>query len=133
MKVYRCIHVEKQVEKTSYADGPIGEYAEKIDQPCGIEANSLESLLFKLGDRFGLNIDEIVRNKKPGSYIEFMRLENDKFLQPTGRELEEYGEGRLDLWQSYWQFKIRVIDQRYLTDADFEQLAADDPDLVVIE
>lgn len=133
MKFYRCIHVEKQIEKTSFANGPIGDYAEKINQPCGVEAGSLEDLLLKLGDRFGLNIHEVIRNKTPGSYIEFIRLENDKFLMPTWNELNEYGEGRLDLWQAYYQFKIRVIDQRYLDDADFEQLSADDPDIRVIE
>jgi len=39
--------------------------------------------------------------------------------------------GRRDLWQSYWQFTIRVIDQRYLVDADFDQLRVDDPGILV--
>lgn len=132
MKVYRCTHVEKQVEKVS-SQGPLGGYEEKIDEACGIEAASLEDLLFKLTSRFGLSFREIVRNKKPGSYIEFHRLENDKFLQPTGWEMEEYNADRLNLWQSHWQFTVRVIDQRYLNAADFDQLTIDDPDIRVIE
>jgi hypothetical protein len=132
MKVYRCVHVEKQVENVS-SDGPLGGYEEQIDQPCGIEAASLEDLLFKLGDRFGLNINEIIRHKNPGNYIEYHRLENDKFLQPTGREMDEYNAGCLDLWQAYYQFTIRVIDQRYLDDSDFDQLTTADPDISVID
>ena len=131
MKVYRCTHVENQIEKTSYADGPLGDYAEKLDQPCGIEAASMEDLLFRLGDCFGLNIDHIVIHKQPGRYVEFLRLENEKFLQPSSWEWEEYLAGRRDLWQSYWQFTIRVIDQRYLADADFDQLRVDDPGILV--
>ncbi|MEI8017706.1 MAG: hypothetical protein WCH39_05860 [Schlesneria sp.] len=131
MKIYRCTHVENQIEKTSYATGPIGEYAEKIDQPCGIEAASLEDLLFRLGDRFGLNIDQIIVGEKPARCVEFICLKNEKFLHPSDWEWGEYLAGRLDLWQSYWQFTIRVIDQRYLADADFDELRADDPVILV--
>ena len=132
MKFYRCIHVEKQVEFVS-SEGPLGGYEEQIDSPCGIEATSLERLLSNLGDTYGLNIDEIIINKQRRGVIEFHRLENNQFVEPSRDEIQSHESGNLDLWQAYWQFTIRGIDQRYLRDADFEQLAADDPDLVVIE
>ena len=132
MKFYRCIHVEKQVEFVS-SEGPLGGYEEQIDSPCGVEATSLESLLSKLGDKYGLNIDEIIVNKQRRGAIEFHRLENNQFIEPSWDEIQSHESGNLDLWQAYWQFTVRVIDQRYLADADFAQLAADDPDLVVIE
>jgi hypothetical protein len=131
MKVFRCTHVSKQIEKTSFSDGPIGEYDEPIDQPCAIDAATLGELIEKLGERYNLYIDEVFVNKAVPSVFEFHRLENWKFLQPTGNQMQQFESGAIDLWQSYWQFKIRVVDTRLLDENSWATVATTHPQIVI--
>jgi hypothetical protein len=131
MKVFRCTHVSKQIEKTCYATGPIGDYDEQIDQPCAIDAATLGELILKLSDRYGLYIDEVFVKAESCSEFEFHRLENANFLQVTGNQMQQFESGKIDLWQSYWQFKIRVVETRLLNEQSWATVAITHPQIVI--
>jgi hypothetical protein len=65
------------------------------------------------------------------SEFEFHRLENANFLQVTGNQMQQFEAGKIDLWQSYWQFKIRVVDTRLLDENSWATVAISHPHIVI--
>ncbi|TXH15399.1 MAG: hypothetical protein E6R03_07270 [Hyphomicrobiaceae bacterium] len=120
--VYKCTGWEKYAEVDDYEKGCDGKgRCVASDQIRPIAAKSMPELIKKVGEYFGLELDDVwVGNLESGS-IGFNRLEDGAGFEPTPTHLEEWKRGDRTLYLCDYTFFIEKHALPVpLTPEDFE-------------
>ncbi len=111
--VYACTHVSKRVEKDFFETGcDPGSGHFTMDEHSDVTGLDMAELLSKLGDRYGLDIDDVwIADEQPElegvSRIGYNRLECDDGTPPDRHEEYEWRhDQRRYLWLADYDFMV---------------------------
>jgi hypothetical protein len=113
---YACTHIEKRVEEDNYESGFCGAGTCTMSENINIVAPTLPGLIERLGEVYGLDIDDVwwpgdEADNDDNTRIGFNRLEDEECDTPDKRQIELWKEGKLRLWLADYDMMIekRVV------------------------
>ena len=110
---FACVHVEKNVQHDDYKRGCSGRFTTILCERVNIVAESLPELFKAIGERYGLDIDDLwipadeIGPDDDTTRVGFNRLETDDSSEPDKRELAQWKRGGLKLWLADYEFLIQ--------------------------
>ena len=123
MITYVCTWVEKTVCEDSYNDGVIGEQHCVMSESVIIKAETLPELIAKIGERYGLAMDDLFIPADPDKdirYFGFNRLENNDGEEPCNEQMALFERGMGTLWLADYHFGIEKRIVKPLRITEFE-------------
>lgn len=117
MIVYTCTFVEKTVQIDSYENGvDPNSTITALSEPCYTDASSLPELIKKLGQNYGLNIDDVslntvnvdngIKTVEKVTFFSYNRLENVDCNEPAESEMALFKKGEIKLFLCEYCFMI---------------------------
>lgn len=120
LTVYACTLVEKEVEVDSYENGADPDTRKcLLSQKENIKAQSLVELVRKIGEAYGLEMDDLFLPQEPVTYVGFNRLENNEGFEPTPAEMAKFKKGLINLWLADYTFGIEKRHLESIERGDF--------------
>jgi hypothetical protein len=117
---YACTHVSKTACIDRYDKGCETQSHCVLDEPCNISAPTFAELLTKIGQRYGITIDDAFipddqeERTAAVDYIGWNRTENADGDEPTERQLAKWKKGEEILYLADWTFHVEVRTIRAL-------------------
>lgn len=120
--LFACTYVSKDVEIDHFENGCSGNSQCILAEGCNIAADSLSGLLKDIGQRYGLEIDDVWVGAliDSGDTIGFNRLENGHGNPPSELEKAKWREGKCQLWLADYMFRIEIRQVAPITLAHFQ-------------
>jgi hypothetical protein len=115
MENYKILvyHLTKEVTEHNHEDGSIGNPKVTLDEKVGIKTN-LNDLLEKISEEYNLPLIKtnwyIKSSKEPFEfYLVYERLENSNGREPSNKEMEDFKNGDINLFDVEYTFFIEPI------------------------
>lgn len=120
---YACTYIEKTAEEDSYEGGLIeGTHVCTMSQSENIVAPTLDKLIHRIANAFGLDIDDVFipgEDDEPVTYIGFNRMEDVDGNGASERQMEGFKKGEVKLYLADYTFAIEKRIEDPITRDEF--------------
>ncbi len=122
--IYACTFVDKTAEVDDFEQGCLpGTATCVLAELCHIRADTLAGLIKRIGEHFGLDIDDVFLPEADDegiSHMGFNRLENADGYEPTQAQEAAWKRGQEKLYQADYLFVIEKMQLLKIDDAEFD-------------
>lgn len=120
--MYYATHLSKEVEEYQYEHDCVGQRRCTMSDRIDIGAETLPELLKKLGEAYGLKIDDVFipgEEEEDITHIGFNGLEMGNGDEPSGYYLKRWKEGVTKLYLADYTFSVEYREVRALRLSEF--------------
>ena len=97
-----------------------------MSEIVNITADSLPHLFKRIGNRYGIHIDDLWLADETLNRVGFNRLEVEDGNEPSDREKSLWKDGKLKMWLANYEFYIEARELKPFRKADFKGMKTHD-------
>lgn len=118
--MFMCTSVEKRASVDDFETGCETHSRTILCDDCCIRSESLAGLLKAVGDRYGLEIDDVWIGAIEDGRLSFNQLECEDSSTPDDSEMAEWKLGKLKLYLCDYDFQVEKLVSQFI---EMEDLA----------